>query len=312
MKKPTKQRHQAAALWLVAALTGTLLLIFCPPASAADKYAVIIGINTYKNANDYTPLKGCVGDARRMRQTALEQWGFPDDAEKTKLLTQEQASQKAILGAFEKVLIQNCKKEDTALFYFAGHGTQVEDDNGDESDNWDEALCPQDMSYTDASTWLIDDKMKELIDRLAAKCDNVVIIIDSCNSGTVTLAQALAAGERGIRGNKNPKQKLNLSPPPPKALDLDQDKYPKNHVLMSACLPPEMARELEGLQGIPTGITAGAFTTHLTQSVKATPLTPASFMQVSASVNKVVTEHGYKPQNPTLYGDPELLKKLAK
>ena len=68
---------------------------------------------------------------------------------------------------------------------FSGHGTYVPDLNGDEVDGLDEALCPYDMQTSGAA--LIDDEIHALF---AARKPGVrlVLISDSCHSGTVTRA----------------------------------------------------------------------------------------------------------------------------
>ena len=64
------------------------------------------------------------------------------------------------------------------FLYFSGHGTQVEDKNGDEFDGCDEALVPVDRKL------LIDDEISSLLENLPEV--EKIIIIDSCYSGTIT------------------------------------------------------------------------------------------------------------------------------
>ncbi len=49
-------------------------------------------------------------------------------------------------------LDRSVAKEKCLFFNFSGHGTQVEDQDGDEDDGFDEALCPSDFDTAGALT----------------------------------------------------------------------------------------------------------------------------------------------------------------
>lgn len=283
---------------------ASLLLPAQPVIAESKRYAVIVGINTYSRI---TPLNGCVNDARRMEKTARDRWGFTEA--NTKLLLNEKATRQGILKAFFNNLIQKCGKDDVALFYFSGHGTQMEDFSGDETDKADEVLCPQDMDVDDPSSGISDDTMQEYIKTLAEKCNNVIIIIDSCNSGTATLA--LGAGTTDEREIRNPR--LQLAAASPDAMDsrFDQDRYPQNHVLLAACLPDETSKELKNVAGLGTSVISGVFTTHLLKEAEGKTLTEEIFLNVSNKVGSTVIQAGKSKQTPKLYGDLSLLSKLG-
>ena len=74
--------------------------------------------------------------------------------------------------------------QDTVYFHFSGHGSQVEDLNGDEKDDGlDETIVPQDGRSGDVRD-ITDDELDALFARLRAK--NAFIVLDSCHSGTAT------------------------------------------------------------------------------------------------------------------------------
>ncbi len=105
------------------------------------------------------------------------------------MLTNSQATRNAILNAFERWLIHGTKEGDLAFFYFSGHGTQIPDQNGDEDDGMDEALCPYDLVPVGAgsaveSRVILDDEMGVLLRRLKGR--DVVVFVDACHSGSMT------------------------------------------------------------------------------------------------------------------------------
>jgi hypothetical protein len=69
------------------------------------------------------------------------------------------------------------KNGDIFVYYFSGHGGQQLDENGDEEDNHDETQC----AYNGE---LIDDQLNEVWLKFKAGV-RIVMISDSCNSGTV-------------------------------------------------------------------------------------------------------------------------------
>ena len=138
-----------------------------------SKKALCIGINDYPGtAND---LKGCVNDASDWA-AELGRRGFTV----TKLLD-AQATKAGMVGAIRN-LIGAAGDGDTVVITYSGHGTWVPDSSGDESDGRDEALVPYDIS---SSGPLIDDEIQRLFGAAAAGV-RILMIADSCNSGSVT------------------------------------------------------------------------------------------------------------------------------
>jgi hypothetical protein len=68
--------------------------------------------------------------------------------------------------------------KDFLMLYNSGHGTQIADVNGDESDNLDEALCLYDGLF-------LDDRVGIFLESLAPGV-RVLLITDTCTSGSVT------------------------------------------------------------------------------------------------------------------------------
>lgn len=140
------------------------------------KKALCIGINNYPGTQ--MDLKGCVNDANDWSD-ALSARGFS-----VSKLLDEQATKAAMVAAMGN-LISKAAKGDSLVITFAGHGTYQPDTDGDEVDGLDEGLCPYDL-HTNGSA-LIDDEIKALFATRKPGV-RILLISDSCHSGTVTRA----------------------------------------------------------------------------------------------------------------------------
>ena len=140
------------------------------------KKALCIGINNYPGTQ--MDLNGCINDANDWADT-LSARGFS-----VSKLLDSQATKAAMVAAMSS-LISKAAKNDTLVISFSGHGTYQPDTDGDEADGLDEGLCPYDLQTNGAA--LIDDEIKVLF---AARMPGVRIVLlsDSCHSGTVTRA----------------------------------------------------------------------------------------------------------------------------
>ena len=160
----------------------------------AGKRALVIGIDAYRNlpvrsarlGRDMRPLKGAVNDARAFAGALERNFGFAPNEVRT--LTNEAATRDGILSAFRGWLERETRPGDMVVFFFSGHGTSVPDENGDEDDGQDEALCPFDMVPTASSVaqarLILDDELGALFAQLPGR--EVVVVVDACHSGTIT------------------------------------------------------------------------------------------------------------------------------
>ncbi len=152
------------------------------------RLALIVGVGQY--LQDGIPdLEGPPQDAIRFHQllTAPEGYAFPQ--ENVCLLLNEQATVAGFREAFQKVLVDRARPQDVAVFYYAGHGSQARDRNGDEPDELDETLVLHD-SRTPGVRDMLDDELNTLLAQLAQKTRNLAVFMDSCNSGTATRGEA--------------------------------------------------------------------------------------------------------------------------
>ncbi|MBK1684782.1 caspase family protein [Rhodoferax fermentans] len=146
------------------------------------KKALCIGINNYPGT--HMDLQGCVNDANDWADT-LGARGFG-----VSKLLDDQATKAAMVAALSS-LISKASKNDSLVITFSGHGSYQPDTDGDEADGLDEALCPYDLQTNGEA--LTDDEIKTLF---AARKPGVrlVLIADSCHSGTVTRAAKAEPG----------------------------------------------------------------------------------------------------------------------
>ncbi len=134
--------------------------------------ALCVGIDAYPEPNT---LSGCVNDARDWA-AALTARSFD-----VTLLVNQQATREAILGSIRQ-LISDAKAGDVVVIQYAGHGTQVPDLDGDETDGLDEALVPVDFG---TGSFLIDDDLRSVMVTIPDGV-NVTCFMDCCHSGTNT------------------------------------------------------------------------------------------------------------------------------
>lgn len=78
-----------------------------------------------------------------------------------------------------------CDANDIFVFYYTGHGDTVADQDGDEDDGTDEALClVGEDGHIGEDTYMRDDHFSQYIyDNCQA--ENVLVLMDCCHSGTI-------------------------------------------------------------------------------------------------------------------------------
>lgn len=143
-----------------------------PGLVAGARKALCIGIDAYPAPN---ALAGCVNDARDWA-AALGTLGFD-----VNLLLNQQATRDAMLASIRQ-MIGAAQPGDVLIVQYAGHGTQVPDLDGEETEGKDEALVPVDFT---GGAFVIDDDLRGV---LSATPDgvNVTCFMDCCHSGTNT------------------------------------------------------------------------------------------------------------------------------
>ena len=145
------------------------------PRPVGTHQALCVGINAYPGGD---ALYGCVADA----EAWAAQFSIAGFAVRT-LLDAEATRQNILLGLLD--LVASSVAGDVLAFQYAGHGTYVDDLDGDESEagneetKYDEALCP--IDFRDGNL-IIDDDLGEIFDQLPDGV-SLTAFFDSCHSG---------------------------------------------------------------------------------------------------------------------------------
>jgi uncharacterized caspase-like protein len=153
-------------------------------AFAGERRALLIGINDYQAVPS---LQGSLNDVEAMQEILVSRWHF--DRRNITVLLDRAATRAGILGALDQ-LVRTAAADDLVYVHYSGHGSQVEDENGDEKDGLDETLVPQD-GRTKGVPDITDDELDRVFSRM--KTRNVVVVLDSCHSGTATRALDIRA-----------------------------------------------------------------------------------------------------------------------
>jgi hypothetical protein len=161
--------------------------------------AMTIGLN-HVDLQHYPgapPLRGCINDAKAINEIARLQ-----RFECERPLVDQQATASAVIAGIRDAA-RELKSGDIFLIQYSGHGGQVPDRNGDESDGMDETWCLYDRM-------LIDDELARLWTEFAAGV-RILMISDSCHSGTMArgrgYVEAVKAGGVPARGGDD-KEKI--------------------------------------------------------------------------------------------------------
>jgi hypothetical protein len=146
------------------------------------RLALVIGVGRYKNKN-VPDLEGPPNDAGRFYQLLTGENGYGFPVENVCLLLNEEATTANFKQAFDKTLVERAQENDVAVIFFAGHGSQAPDKDGDEVDGLDETLMFHD-ARTGKVNDLVDDEFNRMLVRLHKKTSRITVILDSCNAGT--------------------------------------------------------------------------------------------------------------------------------
>ena len=161
------------------------LLAFGPQERVAPTHwALIVGISDYINFADEEggDLPGAEHDARRIRDALVMARGFPEA--NVRMLLNHEATKAAIQEGVTGWLVDNARPGDNVVIFYAGHGSQMWDESGDEDDGLDETIAPADVLAESTDFDISDDEFNEWLGLLPT--DNVLVVLDNCNSGTGT------------------------------------------------------------------------------------------------------------------------------
>lgn len=260
-------------------------------------YALLVGINDYLSP-DIPNLSGTHKDLEDVHQHFLQ--AYKGWNKQVKILKDEQATRANIVQAFEQHLGQ-AQEGDIVLFYYSGHGSWGKTNAAFfkfDPDEREEGLVCYD-SRVNGQFDLVDKEMAVLLNYVARNGAEVVLLIDSCHSGSLTrfseATTRLAEGSQLTRGLEDYLYDASL----PAHQHYYQQLYQEHggqipelplsrHLVMSACNERELARETKE---------GGWFTQSLLQVLRENE--NLSYFQVYSQVFSAISQKHAK-QTPQL------------
>jgi len=154
------------------------------------KRALLIGINYIGSSCE---LNGCVNDVMNIKKLLIESFKYKEE----NIIMLDDAGQnplkptKANILKYIDVVVSKTNVGDTLFLHYSGHGSQVDDLNGDEKSNieapgQDDVLCPCDYAnFPGTEGFILDDYLKTNIVNKLPKGAKLRAIFDCCYSGTM-------------------------------------------------------------------------------------------------------------------------------
>jgi hypothetical protein len=146
-------------------------------------YALLVGIDEYQSS-EIPSLRGCVNDITAINDFLVKRVAKSKDNLHIKKLINQEATRQSIIDSFRKHLCL-AQSDDTALFYFSGHGSQEQAAAEFwhlEPDRLNETLVCWDSRQN--NIWdLADKEVAKLISEVAQNHPHIVVILDCCHSG---------------------------------------------------------------------------------------------------------------------------------
>jgi len=280
-------------------------------------YALLVGINEYLGG--VTSLSGCVNDVKRMAEFLQLRTQSGDFAFKPLILTsgdpqnpqEDKPTRQAVIDGFRNHLCQ-AGPDDVALFYYSGHGSQEKAPQQFwhlEPDHLDETIVCYD-SRTEGSWDVADKELAALIAETAQQGAHVLVILDSCHSGSGTRAaegSSIRLAPRdardrpldtfipGVATRATSSAAVDPAKGSPDSVTGEWFSLPHGrHVVISACRAEESARE----KPMPDGDIRGVLSYYLLDTLQQVGPNLSYrdvFSRANALVQNIVTE-----QNPLI------------
>lgn len=229
-------------------------------------YALLVGIDAY--VHPVPPLQGCVNDIKAIEEYLLGR--VAQDNYQLHLLTliDREATRQGIISGFQQHLCQ-ANSEDTALFYYAGHGSQEqapEEFWAVEPDRLNETIVCYD-SRSPGGWDLADKELGKLIGEVNQNHPHTLIIMDCCHSGSGTRGELeldVAVRKAPIDERKRPLDSFIVAPGEIQSLAaVSESRSLETHdrwtsasgkyIFLSACRDRELAKEYN-TQGAKRGV----------------------------------------------------------
>lgn len=237
--------------------------------SRDGRYALVVGIDDYPGAED--DLGTCVNDTRLFADLLATRFGF--DRKDIVTIHDREATREHLIAAIRGHLGQ-AGPNGVAVFYFSGHGMQLDEnvmlqgDEDPEEDDRDESIVV--WSDLGGGAMLIDDEIGQLLGELWA--GSLLVVLDTCHSGTGSRGGGTGIPEKWIANNDRTRA---LYPTPAAFVDTTGSRRgtvkgddPGNHILLAATAPDQTALAPD-VPWASTGCLASLFTHYLVERMRA-------------------------------------------
>ena len=249
-----------------------------------NKRSIHFGLNDYKGSKN--DLRGCVPDAKNWRET-LKAKGF------SSIFLKDSNVTKTNFVSNIKKLIALSKDGDWLVITFSGHGTHIKDENGDEADGRDEALCLYDSIIT-------DDELRTIFKTIPNGV-KTLFVSDSCHSASMTRAALdTLYSDEYIRPRYMPPETNDIA-----LLNSIKVKKPfmipeegMNHILLSGCQANESSYDT-----VFNGQACGALSYYANKIIRERG--SMTFSQLHGWIRQELPSTRY-PQQPSLEGPHKL------
>ena len=255
------------------------LIALLPILLSAKKEALIVAVGKYKNSKKVLH----VGYDISNMEYLLEKQGFH-----VEILRDNQATYRNVVEQLKSY--QSLSKNDVFVFYDTSHGVQIPDKNGDELDNFDEALVLYDAIFYNEKIVdvkegiLVDDELEFLLAKIRAK---KLMMIDACHSGSFHKGFSVGYTTKGIE------RSVNFKNSRVKYFSQNHNSRVENLVVLSASKDNELS--------IDTPNSGGLFTDTVYKIWDKNP--NISFKDLTYKTAQIIKTKEYdnlKPQQPQL------------
>lgn len=145
-----------------------------------SKKALLIGINYYDTPYE---LSGCINDIENV-ENELKNHGFTSIVKLCDDKFHPAPTAENIRYAMDKLILES-NSGDFLVIHYSGHGTHIQDTDGDELDGRDECICPISGGNLDDSEVIKDDELNERLVKQLPDGVKLRIMFDCCHSGTI-------------------------------------------------------------------------------------------------------------------------------
>jgi len=279
------------------ALVLPVIFLFLNTPLYAARRALLVAVADYPQG--IPSLTAPVIDAERMADFLHKRMGF--EKECIAMLLNEKVTTAGLRAAIERELVARVEPDDVAFFFFSGHGTHVPDIDGDETDQFDEAMVTIDTDPARPETWFTDDVLRYHLSRL--KTNRAIVVLDACHAGTGTRA----FGASRVEGAKYVHFGFDKTASPSRGVVKSRAIRPAStnsqHLVMAACHPYEIAREIPK-QG-------GFFTSALLEALNSVPPDTA-FAKIHEDVQMAIDRLIARTTRPDLPQTPHFQGPIAR